>query len=259
MNSLTSESWGGLSLALKLPAVEITLSGLSTGQHASLLDSYQHFTQSSQQASNSAIHCNVFRMQQAPLLSADDLSLEGQYAPRTRHTKSPAGFHVTGINFEASLLTDSSGHSTLGVVHEHELAQAIVIENYLRIITAHKVLQYSGVVLHSAGLVFDEQAYIFSGRSNAGKTTLTRKAYAIGARVLSDDINLVLPGDTGYDAYAVPFTGEFGRTLDHVGGKESYPVAGIVLLEQSDHLETLPVSSISSRCPVVDRLPLRQY
>ncbi len=120
------------------------------------------------------------------------------------------------------------------------------------------MLQYSGVVLHSAGLVFDEQAYIFSGRSNAGKTTLTRKAYAIGARVLSDDINLILPGDTGYDAYAVPFTGEFGRTLDHAGGKESYPVAGIVLLEHSDHLETLPVSSsaavarLLTGCPFVN-------
>ncbi len=175
-------------------------------------------------------------MQRAPQLSADELSLEGQYTPLTRHTKSPAGFHVTGINFEASLRTDNSGHSTLGVVHEHELAQAIVIENYLRIITAHKVLQYSGVVLHSAGLVFYEQAYIFSGRSNGGKTTLTRKAYAIGARVLSDDINLVLPAkqtcDHDYDAYAVPFTGEFGRTLNHAGGKESYPLAGIVLLGQ---------------------------
>ena len=90
--------------------------------------------------------------------------------------------------------------------------------------------------------MFDGQAYIFSGRSNAGKTTLTRKAHEIGARVLSDDINLVLPGNNGYQAHAVPFTGEFGRTLDHPGGKETYPVAGIVLLEQSDSLATETVS-----------------
>ncbi|MCG6863447.1 MAG: hypothetical protein LJE70_19625, partial [Chromatiaceae bacterium] len=79
--------------------------------------------------------------------------------------------------------------------------------------------------------------------SNAGKTTLTRKAYQKGARVLSDDINLLLPEKNGYRAYAVPFSGEFGRTLNHQGGRDSYPVAGVVLLEQGERLETQAVKA----------------
>lgn len=263
VNGVLADSWGDLSLSLRLPAVDIDLSGLSAVQRNALLESYAHFSSGSRESNEDSIHCNVYRLAHVPELSSEELTLEGQYAPIISQLNDSDGFYVTGVNFKASLATDGSGLSTLGVVNEHELAQAIVIENYLRIISAHKVLQHKGVVLHSAGLVIDGQAYIFSGRSNAGKTTLTRKAYKAGARVLSDDINLVLPskdkkGDSGYDAYAVPFSGEFGRTLDHAGGKESYPIAGIVLLEQSDCLQTYPVTQsaavarLLTGCPFVN-------
>jgi hypothetical protein len=107
-------------------------------------------------------------------------------------------------------------------------------------------------------LVFDDSAYIFSGRSNAGKTTLTRKAYKQGAWVLSDDINLLLPDRDGYKAHAVPFTGEFGRTLDHEGGQASYPVKAIILLKQGEELTTEKVSAsdavatLLTGCPFVN-------
>ncbi len=146
----------------------------------------------------------------------------------------------------------------LGVTEEHELAKTSVIENFLRILAAHCTLQQGGLILHSAGLVFDGQAYIFSGRSNAGKTTLTRKAYRYGARVLSDDINLLLPGKEGYKAHAVPFTGEFGRTLEHSGGQDSYPVAGIILLRQGEKLAVQSVTTadavagLLAGCPFVN-------
>ena len=76
--------------------------------------------------------------------------------------------------------------------------------------------------------------------------------------MLSDDINLLLPGPGGYRAHAVPFTGEFGRTLDHAGGREAYPLAGIVLLEQGERLRALPVSApeavagLIACCPFVN-------
>ena len=166
------------------------------------------------------------------------------------------------MNFEARIgLGSQLGLSSLGTAQEHELAYGNVIENFLRVFIAHYALRQNGVILHSAGLVFDGQAYIFSGRSNAGKTTLTRKACESGAWVLSDDINLVLPHEQGYQAHAVPFTGEFGRTLQHEGGQKSYPVAGIVLLEQADTLETSPVSPstavarLLTGCPFVNTDP----
>ena len=125
-------------------------------------------------------------------------------------------------------------------------------------LTAHRALALGGAVLHSAGLVFDGRAYIFVGRSNVGKTTLTRKAYEAGATVLSDDINLVLPQAGGYRAFAVPFTGEFGRTVVHDETEASYPVAGIVLLEQAETLEARKigrrqaVARLMVGCPFVN-------
>ena len=206
--------------------------------------------------------CDVFRLHNAPKVTADQLTRDGQYAPRKSSIRRIRGIcKVTGINFEADLALQTSAVSSLSVFHEHELAQANVIENYLRIFSAHRVLQQGGVVLHSAGLVFDDKAYIFSGKSNAGKTTLTRKAYRIGARVLSDDINLLLPSEDGknFDAYAVPFSGEFGRTLDHTGSNESYPVAGIILLEQDDRPGNARVICLGSRCQVTDRFSICKY
>ena len=248
--------WGSRSLSINLPAVNINFIGLSDQQHETLCKSYLNFTQP--KGETSGIECCVFRLDCLPEISPSELSLKGLYAPKKVRNKDLDYLSITGANFEARLTLASPGISTLGVVNEKELAHANVIENFLRIVSAHKVLEQKGVVLHSAGLVFDENAYIFSGRSNAGKTTLTRKAYAKGARVLSDDINLVLPSSTGYDAHAVPFTGEFGRTLDHDGGKESYPLSGIILLEQGEQLQTLPVAKsiavarLLTGCPFVN-------
>ena len=249
-------SWGDLSLTLRLPSLKVKLLGLSCTQHKTLKESYSNFI--SQKVEFADIHCIAYRLQSMPDIHIEQLSSEGQYAPKKVRSNDASTLTVTGDNFEAHFEMNTSTSSSLGVLKEKELTHANVIENYLRIISAHRVLRQNGVVLHSAGLVFNEKAYIFSGRSNAGKTTLTRKAYAKGALVLSDDINLVLPVKTGYDAYAVPFTGEFGRTLDHAGGKKSYPLAGIVLLEQSDHLQTLPVGNamavarLLTGCPFVN-------
>jgi hypothetical protein len=237
-------TWGTHFLQFKLPMTTVRLTGLSSAQYDALKDTYPDFIAEVDPniEEKEDFVCQAYRLDHPPTVSPGMLTLDGQYAPRSIRREG-CGIELTGINFEAQIgLGPSPAVSSLGVTLEHEFHQANVIENFLRVYTAHRALELGGVMLHSAGLVFDDQAYIFSGRSNAGKTTLTRKAYAIEARILSDDINLVLPGKNGYQAHAVPFTGEFGRTLDHRGGKETYPVAGIVLLEQSDSLSTEPVN-----------------
>jgi hypothetical protein len=222
----------------------VGLAGLSGVQHDALKASYPGFVaeMDAKTEGKDNVVCLAYRLDRPPAVPPGMLTLDGQYAPRLVR-KEGFGIELTGINFEAQIgLGPNPSVSSLGVALEHEVPQANVIENFLRVYSAHRVLELGGVMLHSAGLVFDDQAYIFCGCSNAGKTTLTRKAYDAGARVLSDDINLVLPGKIGYQAHAVPFTGEFGRTLDHRGGKEAYPVAGIVLLEQGDSLATETVT-----------------
>ena len=218
----------------------VRLAGLSGAQYDALKEIYPDFIAETDPGIEATedIVCLAYRLDHLPGVTPDMLTQDGQYTPRSVRREG-FGIELTGINFEAQIgLGPNPVVSSLGVALEHELQQANVIENFLRVYAAHRVLELGGVMLHSAALVFGGQAYVFSGRSNAGKTTLTRKAYDAGARVLSDDINLVLPGKNGYRAHAVPFTGDFGRTLNHPGGKETYPVAGIVLLEQGDSLAT---------------------
>ena len=244
--------WGKHAICLSLPATNIRFTGLSAAQSDALKKSFHGFIGSRQQRTPHDLECRVRRIEQVVSLPAQSLSRDGQYTPQKIPWPNNKGFQLTGVNFEAQIgVTPPCRSAQLAVAREHEFAQANVVENFLRFFVAHRALQQGGLILHSAGLVFDGRAYIFSGRSNAGKTTLTRKAYRYGARVLSDDINLLLPGKEGYKAHAVPFTGEFGRTLEHSGGQDSYPVAGIILLRQG---EKLAVQSVTMADAVADLL-----
>jgi len=238
-----SLSWGSHSLQFKLPILSLQLTGLSAAQHDALKENYPgFFVKTARDFAGNDIECHAYQLNHFPAVLPDTLTKNGQYSPRIIRQQT-SDIELTGINFKAQIgLNADPAPASLGVCRESELPQSNVIENFLRVCTAYRALRTGGVMLHSAGLLFDGQAYIFSGRSNAGKTTLTRKAYDKGVRVLSDDINLVLPGKAGYMAHAVPFTGEFGRTLDHQDGKKAYPLAGIILLEQDDQLETKPIS-----------------
>jgi len=239
--------------------MSVRLTGLSRAQHSELKENYPGFiAKTTRDIAGNGIECHVYRLNHPPAVLPGTLTLDGQYSPRIIRRQT-SDIELTGINFKARVgLGVDPAPASLGVCREDELPQANVIENFLRVYTAYLALRTGGAMLHSAGLVFDGQAYIFSGRSNAGKTTLTRKAYDKDIRVLSDDINLVLPGKAGYMAHAIPFTGEFGRTLDHRGGKKAYPVAGIILLEQGDQLETRPISQsqavagLLTGCPFVN-------
>ncbi len=238
----------------------VCFTGLEADQVAALESSYPGFVDGANYSHDLGaddVECRACRLAEAPTLPVEALTRDGQYAPRAIHRLN--GIDLTGINFEARVpLHPSREPGWLGVEMAHELVQAIVIENYLRVFTAHQALRHGGVVLHSAGLVVDGRAYLCVGRSGAGKTTLTRKGHQAGAGVLSDDINLVLPGPAGYEAHAVPFTGEFGRTLTHPGGRAAYPVAGLVLLDRGERLVSTPIipsaalARLLAACPFVN-------
>ena len=234
--------------------------GLNAEQIDALQVSYPRFlagANDSPEDSEDDVECRACRLVEMPELPIETLTRDGQYAPRI--VTGPNGIELTGINFQARVPLYPAGEpGWLGVAQAQQLVQPIVIENFLRVFTAHQALRRGGVVLHSAGLVVEGRAFLFAGRSGAGKTTLTRKGHATGAGVLSDDINLVLPAAAGYEAHAVPFTGEFGRTLAHPGARAAYPVAGVVLLDRGDRLGTDRVSPstaiarLLAACPFVN-------
>ncbi|MCU0832919.1 MAG: hypothetical protein MUC77_00585 [Chromatiaceae bacterium] len=255
------DTWGPASIALRLPVCGIAIEGLSARQRDEVARNHPSFL-----AAEGALHgtagivCQAGRLPEPLSIPAEELTCAGQYAPR--QVRRGGGLEVTGINFTAWVPLDAAADARtpaaarLCVAREEELPQPMVLENFLRILLAHRALGFGGMLLHSAGLVVDGRALLFVGRSNAGKTTLSRKADAAGARVLSDDINLVLPAADGYAVHSVPFTGEFRRRVALEPG--AVPLAGILLLEKGPRLTLAPVgaaaavSALFAQCPFVN-------
>jgi hypothetical protein len=251
--------WGADSIWLQLPVFLAVIHGLSSEQHQTVFRDYESFVVGRNEASREAdMVCRAGRLEQPLGLPPERFAINGQYSPLIRRTG--AGIAITGFDFVGHL--DRAGaapfQATLAVAKEEELARSFVLENFLRILLAHHVLDRGGVLLHSAGVLYRDRAYLFSGRSNAGKTTLARKAAAAGARVLSDDINLVIPENGGYRVHKVPFTGEFGRRAENLSGCESFPLGGLALLEKAPALTAAPVrpaesvAGLLTGCPFVN-------
>lgn len=250
--------WGAAATRLQFPGCVVAISGLSGTQHQEIAGDYGSFAVDADESPRADVELVVGRLG-APLgLPADDFTVAGQYTPRVR--RSGDGIEIVGFDSVAHLARGGSPpvRASLAVAQEHELTRAFVLENFLRILVARHALDQGGVLLHSVGLLHEGRAYLFSGRSNAGKTTLARKAAAAGVRVLSDDINLVIPEQGGYRAHKVPFTGEFGRRAENLSGAGSFPLGGLTLLEKTTTLTAAPVSpgeavaGLLANCPFVN-------
>src|SRR4029077_15541177 len=84
------------------------------------------------------------------------------------------------------------------------------IDSVLRVV--HTLIQApeGGFLLHGASAIRNGRAFLFSGVSGAGKTTISRLAPK-DAVLLTDEISYIRRGDPGYLACGTPFAGELAR------------------------------------------------
>ncbi len=152
----------------------------------------------------------------------------------------PADFRY---EFEGAALRASfSGIRFDGVRNEYAL------DSLLRILLSWKLLGHRGFLLHAATVIRSGKAYIFTGRSGAGKSTVA--SLSPEGSVLTDEISLLRREDGVWRAYGTPFWGEFRAA----GSNTSAPVAGIFRLLQAaeNRVETLrPVAILRTLLPNV--------
>lgn len=82
--------------------------------------------------------------------------------------------------------------------------------------------------LHSASLLYRERAWLFSGKSGAGKSTHTnlwREAFAV--ELLNGDLNMLGMEDDRVMVYGQPWCGTSG-----ISTEKSYPLGGITFLKK---------------------------
>jgi hypothetical protein len=240
----------------------VSIQGLTPGQRQTIFQNFQQYVPGpGETAGGSDLICLAGRLDGPIGLPPEHFAASGQYAPLKRRTS--GGIEITGFDFRAQLAGGGAEplRASLAVAGEEDLGRPFALENFLRIVFAYHVLNRGGLLLHSAGVVYRGAAYLFSGRSNAGKSTLSRKAAAAGAAVLSDDINLVYREDDGYHVHRVPFTGEFRRPGESFSGSGTFRLGGLALLEKAPALTAVPVlpaegvAGLLTGCPYVNDDP----
>jgi hypothetical protein len=116
-----------------------------------------------------------------------------------------------------------------------QTANPYSIDSVLRITHTLLLARTGGFLLHASSAVRNGKAYLFSGLSEAGKSTIARLAPPDVA-LLTDEASYVRQVDDRYLAYGTPFAGELGEP----GKNISAPIAAVYLLKKA------PENSIES-------------
>jgi len=102
------------------------------------------------------------------------------------------------------------------------------IDSILRIVHTLILSTEGGFLLHASSAIRNGRAFLFTGPSGAGKTTLVGLAPG-DVTVLTDEISYIRRTDRGYVAFGTPFAGD----REESGEAVSAPVASLFRLEQT--------------------------
>jgi hypothetical protein len=106
-----------------------------------------------------------------------------------------------------------------------QTANPYSIDSVLRILHTLLLAREGGFLVHAASVVRNGRAFLFAGRSGAGKTTIARLAPP-DAILLTDEISYIRRQQGQYYAFGTPFAGEMARPGENLRA----PLAGVYLL-----------------------------
>jgi hypothetical protein len=115
------------------------------------------------------------------------------------------------------------------------------IDSVLRIVHSLLLAEQGGFLLHAASAIRGDRAHIFTGKSGAGKTTLSSMAPP-DVTLLTDEVSYIRKIDGVYRAYGTPFAGELARSGENV----SAPIAAVHVLVQAPDNEFAAISPADS-------------
>lgn len=132
----------------------------------------------------------------------------------------------------SALQLNSDAAYFASVRHEYGL------DSLIRILLSVVLASQRGFLLHAATVVHGGRAYVFTGKSGAGKSTIA--SLSPSGSVLTDEISLLRLIDGGWHGFGTPFWGEFRAE----GANIKMPVAGLYALIQSteNRIERLSAS-----------------
>jgi hypothetical protein len=121
--------------------------------------------------------------------------------------------------------------------HVRQSRNPYAIDSVLRIVHSLILAKQGGFLVHAASAIRNGKAFIFSGVSGAGKTTISRLAPP-DATLLTDEISYVSREGNRYLACGTPFAGELAR----VGENQSAPLSALFFLEKGPQNRIEPIA-----------------
>jgi hypothetical protein len=111
------------------------------------------------------------------------------------------------------------------------------LDSVLRILHTLLLAREGGFLLHASSAIRNGSAFLFSGVSGAGKTTMVKLAPP-DVVVLTDEASYVTRSGGEYFAVGTPFFGELAR----VGANERAPIEGLYLLAKGPENKIEPIA-----------------
>ncbi|MGD0500593.1 MAG: hypothetical protein ABSC23_19400 [Bryobacteraceae bacterium] len=123
-----------------------------------------------------------------------------------------------------------------GVVRQS--ANPYSIDAVLRILHTLLLAGEGGFLVHAASAMRNGRAFLFSGVSGAGKTTISRLAPP-DVTLMTDEVSYVRRCGDAYRAFGTPFAGELGEP----GANISAPIAALFLLAKGPENRREPMAA----------------
>jgi hypothetical protein len=227
----SGEAWGSRAVTLDLPGGPYRFAGLAPVQVEAVRERFgAHLTD----ADESAVESLVFRMAEEEFREIDTRGWE--YGLDL--DPAPAAVRLAGLRLAGRLDWRAGLSGALWTADPGSEAFAGIFENFFRVLTAYRLLEQGGVLVHGAAVAAGGRAVLALGRSGAGKTTFSRLALERGAEVLSDDLNALRRTAGGTVVEKLPFTGDLGDSAAPAG---PYPLAALLRLEKSPEDRLVPL------------------
>jgi hypothetical protein len=118
----------------------------------------------------------------------------------------------------------------------HQTINPYSLDSVLRIVHSLLLARKGGFLLHASSAIRNGRAFLFSGVSGAGKTTMARLAPA-DAALLTDEISYVIRREGQYFAVGTPFYGELARPGENLQA----PIEAVYLLAKGPENKIEPI------------------
>jgi len=229
-------TWGACEVTFALPGGPYRFAGLAAAQVEAVRARFGAYIKGmgDADAAGVAVESLVFRMAEEEFREIDTRGWE--YGLDL--DPAPAAVRLAGLRLAGRLDWRSGLSGALWTPDAGSDSFAGIFENFFRVLTAYRLLEQGGVLVHGAAVAAAGRSLLALGRSGAGKTTFARLALARGAEVLSDDLNALRRAAAGTMVEKLPFTGDLG---DSASPSDVFPLAALLRLEKSPDDELVPL------------------